>query len=214
MKITILCSEGDHPVRPYLERWMGLNAGVHDIDLVRNTSGLAGGDILFLISCSEIIRARNRGLYRKTLVMHASALPMGRGWSPHIWQILDGCSEITLTLLEAEDKVDSGAIWRQSKLGISRTALWNEINDRLFEAELAMMDFAVEQMETIRPYPQDPAVEPSYFPKRTPADSRISVDESIAGQFDLIRVCDPVRYPAHFEFRGRKFRIRLEAIDE
>ena len=40
------------------------------------------GDILFLISCSERIGDAYRQKYRHVLVLHASDLPKGRGWSP------------------------------------------------------------------------------------------------------------------------------------
>lgn len=214
MKITILCSRDDHPVNAYLHAWAERNRSKHKIAIVRKRVDLTGGDILFLISCSDIIRANDRALYHKALVMHASALPKGRGWSPHIWGILQGASELTLTLLEAEDKVDSGAIWKQLNIRIPKAALWDEINDRLFEAELWLMDFAIENIDTIQPHSQNTSIEPTYFPKRTPADSELNVDSSIASQFDLLRVSDPLRYPAHFEFRGRKYKIWLEGVDD
>ena len=66
------------------------------------------GDILFLVSCSEIVKKDIRMKFRHTLVLHASSLPKGRGWSPHIWEILNGADQIVISLLEAEDKIDSG----------------------------------------------------------------------------------------------------------
>ena len=78
---------------------------------------LAGGEILFLVSCNEIIGKDVRDRYMATLVIHASDLPKGRGWSPHIWQIIEGKKEIMVSLLEAEDAVDSGAIWAKKAWG-------------------------------------------------------------------------------------------------
>ena len=40
-------------------------------------------------------------------MIHESDLPHGKGWSPIQWQILEGSDSITITLLDAEDKVDS-----------------------------------------------------------------------------------------------------------
>jgi methionyl-tRNA formyltransferase len=50
---------------------------------------------------------------------------------------------------------------------------------------------------------------PTYYRKRIPEDSRIDPCGSIAGQFDLLRVADPERYPAFFDFRGHRYEIRL-----
>ncbi len=192
---------------------MSAQDGVHQVELVRKKSELSGGDILFLISCSEIVSVTDRAAYRTSLVLHASDLPHGRGWSPHIWQLIDGATEITLSLLEAEDRVDSGRIWRKLKFPVPKHALWDEINKCLFEAEVELIDFAVREFKTVSPTTQDPSIQPSYYPRRTPADSQIDPSQSIASQFDRIRVCDPNRFPAFFELHGRKYKLILEKID-
>jgi methionyl-tRNA formyltransferase len=192
---------------------MSAQQGVHRVELVRKKSELSGGDILFLISCSEIVGSADRSAYHATLVLHASDLPRGRGWSPHIWQLIEGTDEITLSLLEAEDKVDSGRIWKKLKFPVPKHALWDEINSHLFDAELALIDFAVSEFEQISPTVQDLTIEPSYYPRRTSADSQIDPSQSIASQFDRIRVCDPNRFPAFFELQGKKYKLILEKID-
>ena len=192
---------------------MSVQDGVHQVELVRKKSELSGGDILFLISCSKIVSVTDRAAYRTSLVLHASDLPHGRGWSPHIWQLIDGATEITLSLLEAEDRVDSGRIWRKLKFPVPKHALWDEINKCLFEAEVELIDFAVREFKTVSPTTQDPSIQPSYYPRRTPADSQIDPSQSIASQFDRIRVCDPNRFPAFFELHGRKYKLILEKID-
>lgn len=214
MRITLLCSDGQHPVNEYLKRWMAAQHGIHQVELVRKKSELSGGDILFLVSCVEIVGATDRSAYRATLVLHASDLPCGRGWSPHIWRLIEGADEITLSLLEAEDKVDSGRIWKQHSFPIPKHALWDEINAHLFDAEIKLIDFAVSEFEHIRPTAQDPSIEPSYYPRRTPADSKVDPLQSIASQFDRIRVCDPNRFPAFFELHGKKYKLILEKIDD
>lgn len=214
MRISLLCSDEQHPVNEYLKRWMAAQHGVHQVELVRKKGELSGGDILFLISCAEIVGATDRSAYRATLVLHASDLPRGRGWSPYIWQLIEGADEITLSLLEAEDKVDSGRIWKKLNFPIPKHALWDEINAHLFDAEIKLIDFAVNEFEQIRPTAQDPSIEPSYYPRRTPADSQVDPLQSIASQFDRIRVCDPNRFPAFFELHGKKYKLILEKIDD
>lgn len=210
MKITILCTSPEHPVNAWLERWIDANGAEHEISLLRRRDELVGGDILFLISCSEIINAAHRMMFGRTLVIHASDLPQGRGWSPHIWQIAGGAPYITVTLLEAEDKVDSGAVWRKQRLDIAPHWLSDEIHAALFDTELSLMDFAVSQFGAIIPQAQPDNVAPSYYEKRTPENSRIDPHRPLADQFDLIRVCDPDRYPAFFELHGQRYKIKLE----
>jgi len=46
--------------------------------------------------------------------------------------------------------------------------------------------------------------------KRVPDDSRIDPNESIAKQFNLLRLADAKRYPAFFEYLGVKYVIKIE----
>ncbi len=212
MKITLLCSDLNHPVNRYLLGWIAAQKSEHEISLVRSKRELTGGHILFLISCSEIIDSSVRAAYDVSLVLHAGALPQGRGWSPHIWLIIGGAEQIVLSLLEAEDAVDSGRLWHQITFPVPKHALWNEINEQLFSAELALLDYAVEQYGKVTPIPQRTDIEPTYYSKRSPIDSRIDPLASIASQFDKIRVCDPVRFPAYFELHGCTYKFTLEKI--
>ena len=133
MKITILNTSGDHPINSCLEVWVKKHQGIHEIQLLRSKKELVEGDILFLKPCSEIISEHDRAKFKKTLVIHASDLPKGRGWSPHIWGLINEAQQITISLLEAVDKVDSGDIWEKIKINIPKAALYKEINQLIFK---------------------------------------------------------------------------------
>lgn len=209
MKLSILCSSKSHPVYPHLQKWLEKHRTMHDVELMQKASELHGGDILFLISCSEIVKKTARSKYKKCLVIHASDVPKGRGWSPHIWQIIEEENVIPVTLLEAEDGVDTGNIWMQKKIELDGHELFDEINEKLFAVELLLMDYAVEHFETVRPVMQ-PDIKPTYYRKRSPEDSRLNPQKTIAEQFDLLRVADPNRFPAFFDLRGYRYRIVLQ----
>lgn len=214
MKVTLICSDANHPVNPWLARWIEKNSQVHEMFLARRVADIPGGDILFLISCSELVSQADRDKYRKTLVLHASDLPVGRGWSPHIWQVVSGATEITLSMLEATDKVDSGNIVKKMKFNVDKTDLWQDINDRLFSCEMNLMDYAVENFDDLPSVEQPRDIEPTYYRRRQPRDSEIDPRRSIEQQFDLIRVCDPDRYPAYFKLHGQKYKLILEKIND
>lgn len=208
MKVSVVCSDPRHPVHAPLRAWAERQAPAHRVELVQRLDQLSGGDLLFLVSCSEIVRPATRAQYQAVLVLHAADLPEGRGWSPHIWQILEGRNRIAVTLLEAAEPVDSGAIWAQRWMEFQGHELHDEINARLFEAELALMDEALRSFGSIRPRPQD-GRPPTAYRKRTPDDSRLDVNRPLAEQFDLLRVCDPDRFPAFFEHRGHRYTLSI-----
>lgn len=215
MKITIICTDVLHPVYDYLSKWAEANIDKYDINLLTSISEIKdAGDILFLISCSEIVRQKTRELFKYTLVLHASDLPNGRGWSPHIWDILNGSEHLTLSLLNADDSVDTGDVWQQKLIPLNGCELYDEINDKLFTAELELMSWACENIDSSKPHKQRNNIESTYHRKRTSKDSEINIDVSIRSQFNLLRVCDPNRFPAYFYINGCKYNIRLEKVNE
>jgi methionyl-tRNA formyltransferase len=210
MEISILCTDPKHPVVNSLSAWIeDISSKGHSARLVYDKAELRGGDILFLVSCSQIIRDAEKEKYKATLVLHASDLPKGRGWSPYIWSVLSGGNKITVSLLEASEPVDSGAIWFKTAFELEGHELLQEINAKLFEAELQLMTRTVEQFHSVRPIKQ--AGEPGlYMVKRSPADSRLDPNKTIAEQFNLLRVVDSERYPAFFDYQGRRYLIKIE----
>lgn len=210
LSISIICTDPRHPVNPWLATWAQRNAGKAQVSILRDRAALTGGDFLFLVSCHQVIDRSIRSRFRHTLVLHASDLPKGRGMSPHVWQVLEGAEELTVTLLNAEDEVDAGDIWHQQRLSLDGTELHDEIHARLFETELALMDWAVEHCDQAQPRAQ--VGTPTHYRKRVPADSQIDPNLPLVDSFNLLRIADPERYPAFFEHRGQRYRIRLDKV--
>ena len=69
-----------------------------------------------------------------------------------------------------------------------------------------------DKFDVIEPEAQNHQLQPTYLEKRTPEDSAINAHRSIAEQFDLIRVCDPKRFPAYFKIHGHTYKVYLEKM--
>ena len=215
MQISILCSSADHPVNKWLEAWQRDHSREHEIAIYRDKHDLPGGDLLFLVSCSQLINAATRERYKHTFVLHASDLPRGRGWSPHVWDLLEGAESITLSLLSAEEGVDTGPIWAKQKLRVPRHALHDETNAILFSGEMALMDKALELVSKgAAPEPQNPDIDATYYTKRTPKDSEVDPRQPLTESFNKIRLMDPDRYPAFFRLHGHTYTIELKKVSE
>jgi methionyl-tRNA formyltransferase len=102
----------------------------------------------------------------------------------------------------------------QEKIPVAKHMLWNEVNHLLFETEIQLMSRVLNNLAEIEPVPQSSAVEPTYYKKRTPNDSQLSAEKTIEQQFDLMRICDPERYPAWFEMHGQRYKITLEKFQD
>lgn len=211
MQATILCTDPQHPVNARLFEWVHRESSRAEVRICRDCGELGGGDFLFLVSCHQIVGSAFREQFRHSLVLHASPLPRGRGMSPHVWQILEGAAELTVTLLKAEDALDSGDIWASVKVPLHGAELYDELHTLLFDSELKLMTWALDHCDSSSPTSQQG--NPTYYRRRSPEDSRVDPARPLAEAFDLLRVADPARYPAFFEMRGRRFRIRIDRMD-
>jgi len=214
MKVDILCSSQNHPIVPLIKRWCENSSCKYSAELHHVAMTLKGGDFLFLISCSEIVTKEIRNQYKYSLVLHASDLPLGRGWSPHIWSILNGADELTISMIEAADPVDSGNIWAKKRIAVPRHLLFDEINKLVFDAELELMEQALELSNSNIQTTSQSESDVTYYKKRLPKDSEINPERSISEQFDLIRVSDPERFPAFFFMRGHKYQIEIKRVSD
>ena len=212
MKIEILNTAPSHPVNPYLSKLKENLEYDHSVSIIRSPKQVTNGDLLFLVSCNVLVDRAATERFKHALVLHASDLPKGRGWSPHIWELLNGADCITVSLLDAAAAIDCGDIYKKITVDIPRSALWDGINDLLFSTEIHLIEFAIQNFETLKKYPQNSGSEVTYYPKRNPKDSEIDPNKSISEQFDLIRVCDPNRFPARFYHRGEAYKITLEKL--
>ena len=199
MNIDVLFNDESHPAYKYFFGWCLDNKAF----IFNDKSELKGGDILFLISCTQILK-KERDLYKQVFVIHESDVPNGRGWSPLAWQILEGKNEIIISLMEAGDSVDSGDVFSKETLFLDGTELNDEIHQKCAAVKIELMKKAVSH-EINRVKQEGYA---SYYPRRTPEDSRLSITDSLESQFDLLRICDP-RFPAFFEHRGCKYEVSI-----
>ena len=138
MEVTILISDINHPDIPRLQEWCSLN---HQT-LAVGIDGLPGGDILFALSCTEHVPLDKRALYKKCFVIHESALPRGRGWSPVAWQILEGERIIPVSMIEMADSIDTGDMYGYLAAQLDGTELYQEIRDKICAIKLRLVGWA------------------------------------------------------------------------
>lgn len=208
-KLTVL-TDRDGWLRDYLEPLLtAWREQGHDVGLIDDPRQLAPGDLLFLLGCSHVVSAAQRATQRHTLVVHESALPQGRGWSPLTWQVLAGVREIPITLFEASDAVDSGPIYAERWIELRGDELLDELRALQAAATLELCRAWLRDYpgSLRRARPQLGAA--SYYRRRVPDDSRLDLDQPLRALVPLLRVCDPQRYPAFFDLDGTRFYLTI-----
>jgi methionyl-tRNA formyltransferase len=210
MIIDVLISDKKHPILTHLQDWVIKNKLLENaVSIKYNSNDLIGGDFLFLVSCSEIVSEKIIKKFKYSFILHASDLPEGRGWSPHIWNILEGKNTLTVCLLSPSPNVDRGDIWLKKQISFEGHELFDEINNKLFKAELELMSQILNIVEDLSPSIQKEN-QSNYYPKRTPEDSRLDLNKTLKEQFNLLRIADKDRYPAFFEYMGHKYFVTIQ----
>ena len=74
------------------------------------------GCIACYLSYQKIVPVEYINKAYQSLVVHASDLPRGKGFSPWVWQILEGKNNIPLCLFEMDEGLDTGNIFQKREM--------------------------------------------------------------------------------------------------
>lgn len=207
MRLQVLCDNSNSWIIPYVKAYVEIKTeqGI-ECKFCQTHDDVSKGDVLVLLSCEKLFKGLHLNKYN--LVVHESLLPEGKGWSPLTWQILEGKSEIPVTLFEAEERVDSGLIYGVEYIRLEGHELINEIRALQAESTFTLLN------KFIADYPNNSGVKQlgnsTFYPRRTAQDSALSVQLPLVEQFNLLRVCDNERYPAFFIIEGIKYYLKIE----
>ena len=213
MKITLLVDNKKSWVVPcVLKLKKGLEKLGHQVVYIHDSGKIPAGDCAFFLACEKIIPKEILLRNQHNLVVHESALPKGKGWSPLTWQILEGKNEIPITLFEAVDRVDSGPIYLQDVMCFKGHELLDELHEVQGEKTIELV------LKFVKSYPPKKSKsqlgKESFYLRRTPEDSELDVNRTIAEQFNLLRVVDNKKYPAFSHYKGKKYIIQIRKISE
>lgn len=165
-------------------------------------------DIVFLLSYSRIVEHEFLHKFKRTIVIHSSALPKGRGMSPMAWQVLDGRSTIPITLLKASEAADAGDILYQECFELDGHELLDELRAKEVQKAIELMVRYVTELPE-KPIQPNDDTQATYFGRRTPACSELDINKTLAEQFNLLRIVDNDDYPAFFYINGYKYIVKI-----
>jgi UDP-2,4-diacetamido-2,4,6-trideoxy-beta-L-altropyranose hydrolase len=205
-----VCSDAgswiNHSIPGLLSDWLMTG---HQVNWVSDADELPGGDLCFFLSYGRIVGPEIRSRYRNCLVVHASDLPKGRGWSPASWLILEGAKRIHVTLLEAVDQVDAGPIYRQHWLELDGTELIDDWHALLADATVRLArEFVAGYPDTVLEA-REQTGEPSSYPRRRPKDSEVDPARPLAEIFNHLRIADNAHYPVYFKHLNAEYCLRI-----
>lgn len=207
LTITFLLDSPDNWMVKHANALINKLKPIHNVGLIHTAEEIQKGDILFILSFYKLVPENFLKLNKHNIVIHASKLPQGKGWSPATWQILEGGNKIPLTLFEAIDKVDAGPIYFQEELELDGTELIEDWQNKMGQKIVEMAQKFIQQYPNAKGTEQ--AGTDSYYPKREPKDSELDISKTISEQFNLFRVVENKKYPAFFKYQGKKYTLKI-----
>lgn len=142
------------------------------------------------------------------ICFHMTDLPYGRGGSPLQNLIQRGFRETQLTALRMTQELDSGPIYMKRSLSLDGSA--GEIYKRMSRLAWQM----IREMIAQEPTPRPQVGEPTLFSRRTPEQSAIPADLSLAALHDFVRMLDAPGYPhAFITTRGYRLELAESTLD-
>lgn len=210
-RITIL-SDVDSWINTFLYDFViRLELRGHRVKWMHDLDDCSPGDICICISCSFMVPESVRRLFKNTVVVHESALPKGKGWSPMTWQVIMGQSIIPITLFEATEDVDSGKIYSQDFMTLQGSELVDELRKEQAGISFRLLESFIEDYPRSAQENRGQTGTASYFRRRNPSDSRLDPDNSLRAQFNLLRTVDNDRYPAFFDINGKRYILKIKS---
>lgn len=212
MNITILTDNPKSWYVFYVKELITSLSVIHNVKHIFHKSEITNGDIMFLLSCENILNSKYFKFHKNNIVIHPSKLPLGKGWSPLAWQVLENKNSIPFTLFEINNELDAGEIYIVKYLNLKGHELNDEIKDlqgKLFNHMVLEFVNTYNKMESVKQLGNE-----TFYSKRTKLDSELNVDLSIKEQFNLLRIVDNERYPAHFFLNDKKYIIKIYKSDE
>jgi methionyl-tRNA formyltransferase len=176
--------------------------------LCRSHDAIAEGTVAFFLGCVKItppaVLARNS----YNIVVHASDLPRGKGFSPLKWLLMGGTNTIPVCLFEAVEELDAGDVYYRTNLVLEGHELMNEIHPRLGQLTQDLCLRFLDEPTPPKGIPQSGTE--TRYPRRSLDDQRIDPHTPLAMQFNTLRTVENDRFPAFFDLHGQRYRLRIE----
>lgn len=209
-----ICSDASSWINVFIPKLLiDLNSMGHKCFWAHDAVDLPECDLSFYLSYAKIVDCKTRSKFKNNLVVHESKLPLGKGWSPLTWQVLEDQKKISVALIEAVDKIDSGPIYCRSWIDLDGRELVDELRKKQAKITFDLCKKFVREYPRILESAEVQKGQETYYTRRKPEDSALDINKSIKDLFNLFRVADSARYPAFFLMNGCKYLLKIKKVN-
>ena len=207
IKIAYLLDRSNSWIYDYLKNSKLINSKKNKSKIFFKTNKLKGYDLVFILNYTKILKENFLKKNKLNLVVHASALPEGKGFSPLQWQILKYKNRIPMNLFKAMNEVDSGEIYEKSSIKLKGDELYDELREKQAKETINIITKFMNKFPKIKGVRQKG--KSTYFRKRNPVDSKLDINLSIKKNFQNLRVANNNGWPAYFIYKKKKYILKI-----
>ena len=208
IKVAYLLDNTNDWIKKYIKKSQLLNKSKKFYSkMFTNYKNIKNYDIVFVLGYTRILSPIFLEKNKLNLVVHASNLPRGKGFSPIQWQILKNKKRISFCLFKAEKKLDSGEIYEKHSLLFKGTELYDRIRYMQAKATIQIISSFLKKYPKLVSRKQKG--QSTFYRRRTYKDSKLNINKSIKKLFNQMRIANNQDWPAYFIYRKKKYIIKI-----
>ena len=213
IKVAYLLDNTTDWIKKYIKKSQLLNKSKKFYSkMFTNYKNIKNYDIVFVLGYTRILSPIFLKKNKLNLVVHASNLPRGKGFSPIQWQILKNKKRISFCLFKAEKKLDSGEIYEKHSLLFKGTELYDRIRYMQAKATIQIISSFLKKYPKLVSRKQKG--QSTFYRRRTYKDSKLNINKSIKKLFNQMRIANNQDWPAYFIYRKKKYIIKIFETNE
>ena len=207
IKISFLLDKKNDWIKKYLNTFLNKKNKNYSCKIVNNYKKVKKQNIVFILNYTKILPKSFLIKNSLNLVVHASDLPKGKGFAPIQWQILESKNKIPICLIEADKKFDSGAIIEKKYFYLKGDELNSEIRDIQAKETIKIISKFLKKFPKFTRKSQKG--KSTFYKRRYAKDSKLNINDTLKESFNLLRIADNDKYPAYFQYKRKKYVIKI-----
>tara|TARA_B100000029_G_scaffold436822_1_gene451627 strand:- start:109 stop:765 length:657 start_codon:yes stop_codon:yes gene_type:complete len=207
LKVAYLLDKNNFWIEKYIKKSNLLKKGKFVSKVFTDHKKIRNYEIVFILNYTKILNQTFLKKNKLNIVVHASNLPKGKGFSPMQWQILKNKNKIPICLFKATSKVDSGEIYEKNYIFLRGTELYDELRYKQAIATFKIIKKFLNKYPRIKGKKQKG--KSTFYKRRTPQDSRLNINLSLKKLFNHLRLANNTSWPSYFIFKNKKYYLTI-----
>jgi len=206
-KVAYLLDENNFWIEKYIKKSNLLKKSKFVPKIFTDHKKIRNYEIVFILNYTKILNQSFLKKNKLNIVIHASNLPKGKGFSPMQWQILKNKNKIPVCLFKATSKVDSGEIYEKNYIFLRGTELYDELRYKQAIATFKIIKRFLNKYPRIKGKKQKG--KSTFYRRRTPQDSRLNINLPLKKLFKHLRIANNASWPSYFILKNKKYYLKI-----